>query len=1213
MASDQSMETETKGPQRKRLATRSGSQLMDHPKCGYVADLVNLAELRICGPNRVGTAAFAEGLARLGQRSASRLGDVWPPAGAAMDSVPCVYHGFSDGNFSVPNPASVVLVAGTHQDAVDQCLIAQWIAGDLGVPVHCLADSALQECLGCVELPQATTFESHPPGTRSPQSVTSRNLVRCFEAASTGLDRDHLPVMPFGPKRARQVVIACGRQAALARMLIDQGCFSVETRLLDVRLLRPLPHAELVRHLQESETLIVLTRADNAVDAELLVALEILAAGDRDFPKICHLPLPEQPRTSDDLLNALPPSLVDKSSAKIFPTPVASLQLQIGVSPGGPWSQNLLFESASTIIRSMSPANNRDAFHVTFNRAARSTFSWVSIGDQKSSALDLLVYTENNLVDADDAVEALTNTGVLVVHSETADIAAAWQALSPKSQQLILEKNIETWWICPGDLLEPGSENDDSSCEVLSGALLKALSAKLDLGSSVVEAAPLSPLERAGFQAIGKFDPANPAEGTGETPDDSAANATTEPGQVPGQEKDWRQALRAFHLTGRGAYNDLEPLPGLPLWPALATKLVDEHRLAARYPLVVPSSAETGDTEPVSLIDILASASADADGEQAGATEETVRELERMIEESPLDEGSTILATVLKQISDDDGNEINEAGRLDRFRHLLESGRLVDFGPETLPVLYAWAMAARRQDVKHRFVKEVEELIDGLQNLLRADLLHRGKEQSPESLAATMGEEAIAFVDLEKLSQNLPRVTGSKTLSDSLRDLIRQTVEVLQSFHDSESRSLLFYQISSGEETEFPDLPASARFVIKGDCFEAALGIVNGLLERMAGVFRAARVARLLIAGRYRPELHDEVFSRFEWQSCNDEEILLVPTVLVVESAAQIRLKKLAASLSRLLQAGRPAHILITQDESGVAADQLSGALADLGAMAMAHREAFVLQSTLARPDHLLAGIREMARAVRPALALVTSHGESQHAPWAWASELVSHHGRVAPCFMYSPERGPSWSNRMDLWGNPQLEAGQPTVNFSSTSLPEAAQQIDEIATFAHAAALRSEFRSHFRVIPSSAWSDEQEPIGAYLDKFQSTPPATLPYIWIVRKKVLYRAIITREMANACRDRSCAWRNLQELAGINNEVASRTREEVLHEMEARYQDETENARAQGRQEGMVQAVNRIVQALLSPPPPNTTAENGEGGSALPPGEVTASTKPSKTD
>ena len=1121
MAGDPSKTAET-NPADTRLTHGNDSSTAQTLKCGLVADLVNSTEARLCGQNQIGTRSFVEGLAHLGLPAATRL-EVNRAANLSLpDPAPGVYHTFSQSGGFVPVYAPIALVAGSHQDAVDHCLIAHQFATHLNAPVYCVVDSALREQLGCAQLPEPSTFLPLGTDATHPEEAS---LNACFEVASTALGRDHRAVKSFGSKQAKQALIACGRLAALARKLIEQDCFSVATCLLQLGLLRPLPKQQLLQQLKDTETLLVLTQSDDPIAAELQTAIETLAAERPSFPSISHVVLPEAPQNISDVTRALAPKWINIESKRIRCTKKNSIPpLQISVTPGGPWSRQLLVDSAALLMRATCPATDDDSVPVRLNEAPASSYSGLILGgSEEIDRFDLLVCTENDLVNVEPAVERIREGGSIIFHMEGTDFLSVDRWLSATSQQMIADKKIDTWWIRPGDHLVADDDVTEASYQLLSGAILKALAAKLNLDDSGFEAARISNLERTGIRAVQRFDfsPLN----TGNSNAGSMPPKQTNRNQLPNDGKDWIDAIRNFHLTGHGAYNEMEPLPGLPLWPALASQLLDEHPAATHYPQVLPvTSAGTERNQTSSLHRLLSQSIGDNDNDNDRVDDHLDRILQgvdQVIHPTPSSNASDVLNSFINEISTHNGNNSDLEKVKANVSRILESSQLVGMGPETHCYLYFWAITSQRHEQKASFDNEIEKLIDGLKSLMYGDASVRESELAPSALAASMGEDASTLIDWEKLSLNLPRVGGSQLTSIRLQELVRETLRSLQNFQSSQTLDLNCYFIAPPESlASLPKLPKTMALSNETDCFEYALGLVTGLLESMTEVFRAVRVARLLIAGQYQPKLHDGVFARFEWQSCNGEELQLLPKVVVLETLVGIKSKQLETSLSRLLRSGRPVHVLVTQDDAGLAAHELSGAQEDLGLIALAHREAFVLQSTLAHPDHLLAGLHEMSHTVRPSIAFVSSHQKRQCGDWAWASELISHYGRCAPCFLYSPDRGPGWSDRFDLSGNPQPETVLPAFELACDRLANLDNGIRESVTFAHAAALYPEFRKHFRLIPREWWSDAEELIGHYLEKFTSVPPDTVPYLWVLREGKLCRAIMTREMANACRESS---------------------------------------------------------------------------------------------
>jgi ferredoxin len=148
---------------------------------------------------------------------------------------------------------------------------------------------------------------------------------------------------------------------------------------------------------------------------------------------------------------------------------------------------------------------------------------------------------------------------------------------------------------------------------------------------------------------------------------------------------------------------------------------------------------------------------------------------------------------------------------------------------------------------------------------------------------------------------------------------------------------------------------------------------------------------------------------------------------------------------------------------------------------------------------------------------------------------------------------------------------------------------LDEAFTFAHAAVVDPGWRSHFLVIGTDAWLDDQIEVAAYLDLPDRARSKQIPFIWIVREGTLVRAVISWRLAFACRDRARAWRILQELAGTENAYARRAAEEArrtaleeadrrIEKLEADFAIALELAGSRGAQA----AVEKLIRLLADP-------------------------------
>jgi ferredoxin len=534
-----------------------------------------------------------------------------------------------------------------------------------------------------------------------------------------------------------------------------------------------------------------------------------------------------------------------------------------------------------------------------------------------------------------------------------------------------------------------------------------------------------------------------------------------------------------------------------------------------------------------------------------------------------------------------ESEEVRFAEDLKELVGRLPSGaRVLDMRRETPLRLYLEVLEAVRAPLRRRFAEQLGQLCERLRDLLQLDRMSTAKGRTPEAVAAELGSTAAAHLDPAALSRTLPGGASSATLEPARRRRIAQALATIQEHLEDQEQPPVF--ILRPPELALP-LPGAAQQE-HPDPLAAAVGYFDGTARSMAPLFRAVRTARLEVQARYRPERHDAALAELDWEGFTAEELALVPPVAVVTSGQRLRQRD-QGSLSTLLSSSRPVHGIVL-DEVGAPDKAGDPSLfhVDLGYLVMAHREAFAVGSTLARPERLTEGLVRMVHAPRPGVALVHLPAEPL-APWHVLLAEAALRGRACPDFLYDPDAGLSWADRFDLAGNPEPERAWPLERIAYLEAG-AEQSLEAAFTFADAVALEPAYRRHLRSVPRAAWDDDvQVPLAGYLESFDPEGrERSIPYLWVVDDAgELQRAVVTRELAVACRDRLRSWRVLQELAGYENafaeQAASAARERALAEAAAE-REALEQAHAEAlseaRGEGARESMARIAALLMSP-------------------------------
>ena len=339
-----------------------------------------------------------------------------------------------------------------------------------------------------------------------------------------------------------------------------------------------------------------------------------------------------------------------------------------------------------------------------------------------------------------------------------------------------------------------------------------------------------------------------------------------------------------------------------------------------------------------------------------------------------------------------------------------------------------------------------------------------------------------------------------------------------------------------------------------------AMGIFEGHMSKMADGFKAIRKAELELAGTYNPAEHDSFFNYFTWQQFTDEEWLLCPPVVSLGGDGAMYDIGFQ-NLSRLMASGKPIKVIVvdTQVYSNTGGQACTsgfiGQISDMaqygkvwkgkpeprkeiGLIAMAHRNTYVLQGSLSNTSHMIEGFIDGLKARRPALFNLYTTCQPEHGV---GDDLGAHQAKLAvesrayPMFKYNPENGITTKEAFDLSGNPALMDTWPTYELKYIENGRQ-KSMDVAMTFADFAITEARFRKHFRKAPRDTWNDNMVPLVDFLELPEEDRMGKFPFIWAVdRKQALTRVMVAKTIVDSCEERRDFWLLLKDLADIKEE------------------------------------------------------------------------------
>lgn len=653
--------------------------------------------------------------------------------------------------------------------------------------------------------------------------------------------------------------------------------------------------------------------------------------------------------------------------------------------------------------------------------------------------------------------------------------------------------------------------------------------------------------------------------------------------------------LRRFHLGDPDAAQQTD-IPDDGLLPALLNPYRGVRRFRHEYPLYL-KPAQGGDdgglAQPLlaqPLADFLAGAVEKfaPQAESSRILKDNLPWLENNLCEQLIDrqspvEAKTLLAEAGKALQEQIG--LSKTNRellqkdLDQLQAcFVEDSQLLDYGPNVAIHLLRHTILHRNQLIQRKFKQTLQEQIRGLNQLLVIEREKSKTATNPKEVQDRVGE-ASRYFDSSVLSDVLEhRPHGSVSMTEKHLQRIVEILELLQS-HGDESNPIRF--IATPDSTWLEDSDNFNLIKDPDPCCKA-LEVYEEEAAKYARLFSASRIAQLEIEGRYDPEVHDSWFNNFDWEAFTREELLLLPTVVVLESAERIAGEGLR-TFSHLLNSAKPIQILTwvhAHSNPGVesAEDSLHSFRMELAYFGIGHRQAIVTQASASRHDQLLNEFTTALNSTRTSLHLVNTGFRDGFKvgfkdksepydldPWMMASAALE--SRAHPFIQVNPGDTDNSQAQTDFAGNPHPDRNWSTNAFSYQDESGETIETELCFTFADYCLLHSELRNHFRVIPSGCDGQDMISVDAYL----SAPPDTLnkaiPFVWAVHSDgLLQKLAVSRGLVLACRDRQNYWRTLQALTGVRNDFVDMAIQKVREEEQAVAEADREQLKNEHAQE-----------------------------------------------
>lgn len=636
--------------------------------------------------------------------------------------------------------------------------------------------------------------------------------------------------------------------------------------------------------------------------------------------------------------------------------------------------------------------------------------------------------------------------------------------------------------------------------------------------------------------------------------------------QAPAPEAERRaygQILRTFFRTGKGGGWP----KGKGITSALLAPYTDNGALESAFPLWMPNVEtwlKTG-TQAVhkaqdasTLLKETVSAFA-LEGEDSYVLHTHLPRLQRIVYQALKGSITSVAAPGLwKSATEELQKELQlkgvEAllltGALNQLlKHLPPGGVLVPFSQHTPLLLLSAYLEYDLGQRAEQISMLLEDVLPRLRNVLAVEKEKQPEASAPDQLRQEL-DFAAHFMNFEALSKVLPTAEAGNgnvryaRLATALETLERTSVQMKSpsahlviSSDLAESMGLDLEQVSPG---------ASIQSVGSAAVFTSARARFDTAMADAASFWKALRIARLEFENQYQEALHDDFFAQFTWQVFTDEEMALCPPVVALVQVDTLVQEALPACSAFFAQNVPIKVVALPGAAISTQAHQLEPT-----AFAIAHRNAFVLQTSAVAPGVLLYGLRQGLQCNAPAFFNLLGMGGV--GDQAYLNTLAAVESRIFPGVSYDPSMGPQWGSRFSLLQNPDAESDWPKHLLEYKREKELVQESSVAFTFADFVCGLKPFEGFFHIVPPAYWGASLIPLGDFLSLSPEDRIAKVPFIWVAdRDNEVHKAAVAAPLVQLAEQRLDFWKYLQEQAGIHNYHVERAAEQLAQELESNF-------------------------------------------------------------
>jgi pyruvate-ferredoxin/flavodoxin oxidoreductase len=460
-----------------------------------------------------------------------------------------------------------------------------------------------------------------------------------------------------------------------------------------------------------------------------------------------------------------------------------------------------------------------------------------------------------------------------------------------------------------------------------------------------------------------------------------------------------------------------------------------------------------------------------------------------------------------------------------------------------------------QQPLVQRFAKTLAVAGESVSALINETLSSTFAVEDLDAVTEKLKRTTSPRVDLTDLAESVGEASGDHSIdTDSLLRLIDLSNKLTAAHHrlvEGEhglGRARYGLAVAGGSTATwagaFPHNPFQVPTLVDmtGDAAQLAAGLIEGHLDETTDMVRLLRLAHIEIDQPDGANWKRDALAGLHWQDLSDEELAVCPPLVLIGSDEMLAGRGLS-QLIWLLNSGLPVKVLVLSAlDLGICHGRSNNPRGHLALLALAQRNAYVAQTSIADPVHLGESMLQALDYQGPALLQVYAPSPMRHgfiSKQTLAQAQLAVASRTLPLFRYDPGAEGVFGSRISLDGNPAPEQSL-------------AQDDDERPlTLADWALGQERFASQFEPLADDAASPT--PLHDWLQLDAKGRKGKTPYVATGDGEEEQRFAVSQALADTAVQCLANWQTLQELAGIVTPFTERLEQEIRAQLADEHQ------------------------------------------------------------